>query len=170
MTHSLAWAFEVSGLTPHQVFAFDGKSSAGVDYYDSATVRCTNGATMVLSGAATALIGQGTRVEIFGDKGTLTYNGGAVQVAVRGQDGESNADVPVPADPTTGDHPIGQAGLWRFVERCRGVETTSTRNSADGGVGLRVVQCLEGIYTSSATGKLYTVEETTHVHATVEAV
>lgn len=158
MTHSLAWAFEVSGLTPQQVFAFDGKSSAGVDYYDSATVRCTNGATMVLSGAATALIGQGTRVEIFGDKGTLTYDAGEVKVAVRGADGEPNIAVPVAADPSSGDMPIGQAGLWRFVERCRGVETPGTRNSADGGVGLRVVQCLEGIYTSSATGELYTVE------------
>ena len=114
MTHSLAWAFEVSGLTPHQVFAFDGKSSAGVDYYDSATVRCTNGATMVLSGAATALIGQGTRVEIFGDKGTLTYNAGEVKVAVRGPDGEPNIAVPVAADPSRGDTPIGQAGLWRL--------------------------------------------------------
>jgi predicted dehydrogenase len=159
MTHSLAWAFEVSGLTPHQVFAFDGKSPAGVDYYDSATVRCTNGATMVLSGAATALIGQGTRVEIFGDKGTLTYESGVVNVAVRGHDGEPNVNLPVPANPSIDvEKPIGQAGLWRFVERCRGVDTASTRNSADGGVGLRVVQCLEGIYSASATGELYTVE------------
>ena len=159
MTHSLAWAFEVSGLTPHQVFAFDGKSPAGVDYYDSATVRCTNGATMMLSGSATALIGQGTRVEIFGDNGTLTYEGGKINVAVRGPDG--NVAVPVPADPSSpGDKPIGQAGVWRFVERCRGVQTPSTRNSADGGVGLRVVQCLEAIYTSSATGQLFTVETT----------
>lgn len=159
MTHSLAWAFEVSGLTPHQVFAFDGKSSAGVDYYDSATVRCTNGATMVLSGAATALIGQGTRVEIFGEKGTLTYENGLVNVAVRGPDGEPNVNLPVAADPSNNDSkPIGQAGLWRFVERCRGIDNASTRNSADGGVGLRVVQCLEGIYTASATGEVYTVK------------
>ena len=56
MTHSLAWAFEVSGLTPEKVFAMSGLSDAGVDYYDSATVRCTNGATMALSGAPTPIL------------------------------------------------------------------------------------------------------------------
>ena len=30
---------QVSGLAPQQVFAFDGKSAAGVDYYDAAAVR-----------------------------------------------------------------------------------------------------------------------------------
>ena len=35
MSHSLAWAYEVSGLTPSQVFAFDGKSDA-VSYHDIA--------------------------------------------------------------------------------------------------------------------------------------
>ena len=43
MSHSLAWAYEVSGLAPSKVFAFDGKSDAGVDYFDAATVRCSNG-------------------------------------------------------------------------------------------------------------------------------
>ena len=54
-------------------------------------VSCKNGATMVLSGAATALIAQGTRVEIFGSKGTLAYDGQEVTVAVRGEDGAPNA-------------------------------------------------------------------------------
>ena len=162
MTHSLAWAFAVSGLKPQQVFAFQGLSSADVDYYESATVRCTNGATMVLSGAATALIGHGTRVEIFGSKGTMVYEGGEnISCAVRGDaPGMPNVEIHVPGGTGTaaGTQPIGQAGLWRFVERCRGVTGPDAQNSADGVVGLRVVQALEGIYASAKTGALFVVE------------
>ena len=43
MTHSLAWAFEVSGLAPAKVFAVSGLSDAGVDYYDSAVVSSQAG-------------------------------------------------------------------------------------------------------------------------------
>jgi hypothetical protein len=53
MSHSLAWVFEVSGLRPDAVFCMSGRSPAGVDYYDAATVRCKSGATIALSGAAT---------------------------------------------------------------------------------------------------------------------
>ena len=63
----------------------------------------------------------------------------------------------MPAEPVD-DPSLGQAGLWRFCERSRGVTSPSARNSADGGVGLRVVQTLEGIYTSSGTGGIYSVE------------
>ena len=53
LSHSLAWVFEVSGLRPEAVFCMSGRSPAGVDYYDAATVRCKSGATIALSGAAT---------------------------------------------------------------------------------------------------------------------
>ena len=112
---------------------------------------------MAISGAATALAGVGTRVEIFGEQGTLVYNGSSVTVSVRGGEGEPNVDIPVPAEPVD-DPSLGQAGLWRFAERCRGVTSPSARNSADGRVGLRVVQTLEGIYTSSELGGIYSVE------------
>ena len=70
---------------------------------------------MAISGAATALAGVGTRVEIFGEQGTLVYNGSSVTVSVRGGEGEPNVDIPVPAEPVD-DPSLGQAGLWRFAE------------------------------------------------------
>ena len=80
----------------------------GVDYFDAATVRCTNGATMAISGAATALAGVGTRVEIFGEQGTLVYDGSSVTVSVRGGEGEPNVS----------RHDI--AGIWvAFFSRCQ---------------------------------------------------
>jgi hypothetical protein len=156
MSHSLAWAFRVSGLIPTEVFAFDGKSDAGVDYFDAAAggrlprshcmvstdadlwresyregpnalgpVRCANGATMAVSGAGTALVATGTRVEIFGSTGTLSYNGGKVEVKARGDKEACVLDGSVDDEPA-----IGQAGLWRFVERCRGERGNDTINSA----------------------------------------
>ena len=43
---------ENGGFRPGQ-FCLDGLSDAGVDYYDAASVRCTNGATLAISGSAT---------------------------------------------------------------------------------------------------------------------
>eukprot|EP01052_Picozoa_sp_SAG31_P007521 SAG31_NODE_359_length_17032_cov_11.017894_5_plen_272_part_00 len=164
MSHSLAWAYEVSGLAPAQIFAFDGKSDAGVDYFDAATVRCTNGATMAVSGAANAVVGHGTRVEIFAEKGSLVYSNGAIIASLRATEaGAPSTDIPIPADESKArtmplhGQPIGQVGVWRFVERCRGVASAESHNSADGYVGQRVVQTLQGIYTSARTGQVFFV-------------
>ena len=63
---------------------------------------------MAISGAATALAGVGTRVEIFGEQGTLVYDGSTVTVSVRGGEGEPNVR----------RHDI--AGTWvAFFSRCQ---------------------------------------------------
>jgi hypothetical protein len=43
--------------------------------------------------------------------------------------------------------------------------SAEAHNSADGGVGLRVVQTLEGIYTSAATGQPWDVAAAANAHA-----
>jgi predicted dehydrogenase len=54
LSHTLAWVFQVSGLEPAEVFCFMGLSeTSGADIYDAATVRCTNGALISVSGSAT---------------------------------------------------------------------------------------------------------------------
>lgn len=85
----------------------------------------------------------------------MAYDGSSVTVSVHGEDGAPNVDLAVPADPGgAGTEPIGQAGLWRFTERCRGVAGENANNSADGDVGLRVVQCLEGVSTRNLLPEL----------------
>ena len=97
MSHSLAWVFEVSGLRPESVFCMSGKSPAGVDYYDAATIRCTNGATIALSGAATIPghvassdpDGHGFHldVRIFGTEGLVSFDIERERLEVRRRDG-----------------------------------------------------------------------------------
>ncbi len=74
-----------------------GKSPAGVDYYDAATIRCTNGATIALSGAATIPghvassdpNGHGFHldVRIFGTEGLLSFDIERERLEVRRRDG-----------------------------------------------------------------------------------
>jgi predicted dehydrogenase len=81
LSHLLAWVFRVSpDLRAEQCFAFLGCDRAGVDAYDAVTVRCSNGATMVISGAATApnhgRLGDFS-VRIFGSAGVLEFTNNA---------------------------------------------------------------------------------------------
>lgn len=47
LSHPLAWFFMVSGLTPSQVFTFNGLSKAsGSDMFNACSILCTNGATV----------------------------------------------------------------------------------------------------------------------------
>ena len=97
MSHSLAWVFEVSGLRPESAFCMAGKSPAGVDYYDAATVRCVSGPTIALSGAATipghvaasTLDSHGFQldVRIFGSEGVLSFDIERERLEIRRRDG-----------------------------------------------------------------------------------
>ena len=165
MSHSLAWAFNVSQLQPAKVFAMDGKSATGVDLWDAAAIRCTNGATMAVSGAGGAInhgqghAGAGTFVQIFGTKGTMTYEGGGVVVSLRPDKTEeaSTFKLPASSSPSSPSPIRRQAGVWRFVERCRGVVAADVHNSASGAIGHAVVAALQGIYTSAKTGQPFTI-------------
>jgi hypothetical protein len=114
MSHSLAWAFEVSGLQPAAIFAYDGKSDAGVDVFDAAVVKCRGGATMAVSGVGAAVkhagVGAGTFIQIFGDSGTMTYDGSGVEVSL-----SDGARLSLGSSPPSDGSVVGQSGVWRFV-------------------------------------------------------
>lgn len=75
----LAWILLVTKLDPVSVFCMMGFSEiTGADIYNSATIRFSNGATMVLSGAATVTPSpQNKQIDnkLFGTEGMLTYSG-----------------------------------------------------------------------------------------------
>ena len=55
-SHTFAWVFKVTGLTPLRVYAVCGKSkTSGADIHDALTITCTNGATISATGASDAL-------------------------------------------------------------------------------------------------------------------
>jgi predicted dehydrogenase len=153
MSHSLAWIYRVADVVPESVFAMTGKSPTGVDYYDAAVVRMANGATMALSGAATVPKHCGFQMDIriFGSEGMLLFDVERERLALRRDDG---ADLIFPITPGEGGYD-GALPVRRFIEICAGL---SNNNAADGENGARVVETLEALYRSAATGQTEHIE------------
>ncbi len=149
MSHSLAWIYRVTGLAPEAVYCMAGKSSAGVDYFDAATVRMTNGATMALSGSATVPKRCGFQLDIrlFGTEGMLLFDVERERLEVRRRDG---ADEVIEMAPGSGAYD-GALPVLRFIDICAG---RSDRNEADALNGARVVDTLDALYRSASSGKL----------------
>ncbi len=153
MSHSLAWAYRVANVEPEAVFCMAGKSATGVDYYDAATVRMTNGGTMALSGASTVPKHCEVQldVRIFGTEGMLVFDAERARLEVR----RSDADDEVIGIPD-GDHAYdGTLPVPRFIEICAG---TGAANDADATNGARVVRTLDAMYRSIASGQVEAVE------------
>jgi predicted dehydrogenase len=148
MSHSLAWIYRVADVVPESVFAMTGKSPTGVDYYDAAVVQMVNGATMALSGAATVPKHCGFQMDIriFGSEGMLLFDVERERLVLRRNDA---ADLIVPITPGEGGY-NGALPVHRFIEICAGL---SSNNAADAEIGARVVETLEALYRSAATGR-----------------
>ncbi|MEO1020237.1 MAG: Gfo/Idh/MocA family oxidoreductase [Pseudomonadota bacterium] len=154
MSHSLAWVYYVTGLAPQAVFAMAGKSPAGVDYFDAASVRMTNGVTMALSGSATVPkhCGFHLDVRIFGTEGMLLFDVERERLELRRRDGR---DEVIEMPPGSGAYD-GALPVIRFIEICAG---TGDQNAADAVNGARVVDTLDALYRSVASRKLEDVGE-----------
>lgn len=148
MSHSLAWIYRVADVVPASVFAMTGKSPTGVDYYDAAVIRMTNDATMALSGAATVpkQCGFQMDIRIFGSEGMLLFDVERERLELRRNDG---ADLMISITPGEGGYD-GTLPVHRFIEICAGL---SSNNAADAENGARVVETLEALYRSAATGQ-----------------
>jgi predicted dehydrogenase len=149
MSHSLAWIYRVANVVPESVFAMTGKSPTGVDYYDAAVVRMANGATMSLSGAATVPKHCGFQMDIriFGSEGMLLFDVERERLVLRRND---RTDLTIPITPGEGGYD-GALPVHRFIEICAGL---SSNNAANAENGARVVETLEALYRSAATGQV----------------
>ena len=147
MSHSLAWLYEVTGLTPESGFCLVGKSSAGVDYFDAAVVRMSNGATLALSGAATVPKHCGFQMDfrIFGDEGMILFDIERERLELRRQDGDDQV-VAMAAGVGAYD---GALPVDRFIEICAGERA---ENRADASNGAKVVATLDMLYRSALSG------------------
>jgi len=76
MSHSLGWLCHVADLQFQSIYCLDGKSKTGVDYYDAAVGRCTNGATVSLSGSSTVPKQRGmhTDIRLYGTEGVIWFD------------------------------------------------------------------------------------------------
>ncbi|PHR54547.1 MAG: oxidoreductase [Robiginitomaculum sp.] len=149
MSHSIGWLLYVSDLTIETVFCIDGKSTTGVDFYDAAVARATNGATISISGAATTPkhMGMHTDVRIYGTKGMVVFDNERVRMALHLLDGTDEfAEIGPEGTGYDGTLPV-----HAFAKLCAG---HVMRNPANAENGARVTETLDALYRSAASGQI----------------
>ena len=148
LSHALGLYFAIVDRAPIEVFAIGGRSSAGVDYYDAATVQLEGGTTLALSGAATVPKHRGYQLDIrvFGSEGMLLLDIERERMEVRRHDRRDTVvDVPSGAGAYQCVEPIA-----RLADVCLG---RAERIEAPGRVGMRAVEVLDAMYRSLASGR-----------------
>lgn len=156
LCHALGLLFGIVALEPSEVFSWMGLSKAGVDYYDAINLRFKNGATGVVSGAATLPKSRTEAVDlkqyqidirIFGSEGVMLLDIERERLELRRNDGQNTM---VPLKDGDGAYESYQP-LERFVQICLGQEVA---NDAPGEVAQRAVEVLEAAYRSAKSGKV----------------
>jgi predicted dehydrogenase len=147
MSHSLGWLFYVTDLAFESVFCMDGKSPTGVDFYDAAVARATNGATVSISGAATTPKHKGmhTDIRIYGTKGMIVFDNERARMALHLMDG---ADEFAPISATEAEYD-GTLPVRAFAKLCAGHTVINPANAEN---GARVTEALDALYRSAASG------------------
>lgn len=149
MSHSLGWLFYVTDLKFESVYCMAGNSKTGVDLYDAAIARATNGATVSLSGSATVPkhIGMHMDIRVYGTEGMIVFDNERARLALHRLDGNDEV-VPISQEDAEYD---GELPVHVFAALCDGVDVI---NAADGENGARVTEALDALYRSARTGEL----------------
>ena len=149
MSHSLAWLVYVTDLAFESVYCMDVKSPTGVDYYDAAIARATNGATVSISGSSTVPkhMGMHTDVRIFGTEGMIHFSNLPARLDLRRNDGKDEA---VPLNDLEGLYD-GGLPVRVFAALCAG---KPVENASNGECGARVTEAIAALYQSAASGQL----------------
>ena len=149
MSHALAWLVYVSDLRFESIYCAFGKSPTGVDFYDAAVGRATNGATVAFSGSSTVPkhVGMHTDIRIYGTEGCLFFDNERARVELRRLDGD---DEIVPISQAEAEYD-GTLPAKKFAALCAGHEI---ENAADAENGARVTEALDAFYRSAETGEL----------------
>lgn len=147
MSHSIAWMLYVTGLRFENIYCMDGKSKTGVDYYDAAVGRATNGATISLSGASTVPKHRGmhTDIRIFGTDGMILFDNERARLSLHRMDANDEV-VAVSQQQAEYD---GALPVKVFAKLCAGHKVTNASNSD---CGARVTETLDAMYRSAKSG------------------
>lgn len=151
LSHALTWLVHVADLKFDNLYCLDGKSPSGVDYYDAAVGRATNGATISLSGASTVPKQRGLHfdIRIYGTEGMIFFasEGGKGRLDISRLDGQEES---VPFAPGEADYD-GALPVRYFADLCAGKPIA---NPADAEVGARVTETLDAMYRSAKSGQV----------------
>lgn len=147
LSHGLAWLFYVADMRLESVFAFEGKSKAGVDMYDAVAARADNGATLAISGAGTVPKHKGLQydVRIFGSEGVLFLDIERPRLELHRNDGGIET-VALAEGEAAYD---GMLPVHAFAALCAGEPVI---NTADAENGARVTEALDAMYRSMKSG------------------
>lgn len=149
MSHSLAWLTYVTDMTFESIFCMDVKSPTGVDYYDAAIARMTNGATVSISGAATVPkhVGMHTDIRIYGSEGCIFFSNLPAKLELRRLDGDDDA---IPLNDLEAGYD-GGLPVRVFAALCAGKPVVNASNAE---CGARVTEAIDALYRSAASGAL----------------
>lgn len=163
LSHTLAWVIRVTDLVPATVYAEMSYSErTGADLYDSAIVRCTNGATINVQGAAkpsTSFTDPSKDIvnHIYGTEGVLNYSGddkdpssGALTLFRHDGGRESLPGFEFEDCEVESNNGLGPDSLLAFIAACAG--EADVWNGCDSEVGFRVVAVLDAMYRSAKAG------------------
>ena len=147
MSHSLAWMVHVAGITLDEVFCAQSLSPSGVDFYDAATARASNGATVALSGASTVPKHRGmhTDVRIYGSEGMILFDNQRARCELWRLDGADEV-----AEGEGRPEYDGALPTKVFAQLCAGEDVV---NASDAECGVAVTAAIEALYRSAASGK-----------------
>ncbi len=153
MSHALGWLFYVTDLRFESVFCMDGKSKTGVDFYNAGVARATNGATVVISGAASVPKHRGmhTDVRIYGTKGVIFFDNERARMAMHLMDG-TDETAPMSATEAAYD---GALPVRTFARLCAGEVVVNPANAEN---GARVAEALDALYRSAASARVERIE------------
>lgn len=152
ITHSAALMFWLTGLRAAEVSALTTAPDSRVDMYNAATVRFSDGAIGVISGAATLPDGSKYQVDvrIFGSEGVLLLDVERERAELRRRDGQV-LQIEVPAG--EGDYSC-ETPPHRFVDLIQG----KGHNDSPGEVAARSVELVDALVRSAdAAGKMVKV-------------
>eukprot|EP00931_Biecheleriopsis_adriatica_P038840 TRINITY_DN22213_c0_g1_i1.p1 TRINITY_DN22213_c0_g1~~TRINITY_DN22213_c0_g1_i1.p1 ORF type:complete len:389 (-),score=54.60 TRINITY_DN22213_c0_g1_i1:49-1215(-) len=164
LSHTFAWVYLVTGLTPKSVFCHMSYSDkSGADVYDSATIRCTNGATISVQGAGD-IAGPCKKVDnkILGTEGMLIFSGDLVESMAEGKtSAASDGLLLIRHDNKNQTFPgfefenfekegNGPESVQALVSACLG---RPFFNAADAEVGCKSVVSIEAMYRSAKLGQ-----------------
>ena len=147
MSHALAWLTYVTDMTFESVYCMDVKSPTGVDYYDAAIARMTNGATVSISGASTVPkhVGMHTDVRIYGSEGCIFFSNLPARLELRRLDRQDEA---VPLNDLEAGYD-GALPVRVFAALCAGKPVVNASNAE---CGARVTEAIDALYRSAASG------------------
>jgi len=154
LVHLLGLLFHIAPLTPERVTGMTDAGDGRCDLYNAASVRCREGATMALSGAATLPAGDPFQVDIrlFGAEGALFLDIERDRLVLRRHDGAHRQF----AMPGLAGAYHCEAPVHRFCELCLGRTDDNPASVALAVTGARVIDAL---HKAHATNAPVTIEE-----------